>query len=161
MVFESFYSRYLLFFYSIFRSSGLVEDVCRNASPQLYKLAAYLISYHRSFADVLQEQIMRNMSSLEIESLFEVLDRIETVAIIDERIYENIRKLHLSDFTQILSAADGLWLQKKYRKWTEKIMSQLSKTFGVDHVFLRNEHEFTVNFFVNNRRSRNEFEDLS
>ena len=116
-----------LTFKSKLRFTDLVEDICRHSSPSIYELAAYLIARHGSLANVLQEQIVENTSLLEIDVLLETLDRIEMVAIIDEKILASIQKLHLCDLTTLLNSDDYFCWTKKSGKWIEKIVSQLGR----------------------------------
>jgi hypothetical protein len=107
--------------------SDLVENICLHSTPPVYKLAAYLVAHHISWAMVLQHQIMKNTSKLEIGSLLEILERIEMVATIDERTLESIRKSYLNDFNELLLGDDKFWLRKECRKWIEKIVYQLGR----------------------------------
>ena len=117
--------------------SALIEDICRNSSPQVYKLAAYLVAYHRSFTNILQERIVKNAKKLELEVLLEVFDRIQMIDVIDGRILERMRKLYLNDITELLKEEQhGVWFRKKYRRWIEKIVTQLGKTCSLVYIWI-------------------------
>lgn len=74
------------------------------------KLGLYLLPYHPTYVQILENKTLQNINKIDIDTLFEIISKIESVAnayVIRSAIYDN----HLRDFNNWMNE-DCYWLGK-------------------------------------------------